>query len=140
VTKKHTYGADFEEWWKIWPNPVGKLAAAKEYDRARARGATREELLAAVPAYVAHKPAYADFCHARTWLAQGRYLDEPRRVPGGASPAGRGISFTASELAQARRIRDNRFGCSHDPRCQDSGDCTRRIVLEELRGGSLSGR
>jgi hypothetical protein len=31
--------------------------------------------------YMKTKPAYADWCHPRTWLSQGRWLDSADLVP-----------------------------------------------------------
>lgn len=68
---------DFGVFWKEYPRKVGKLAALKAYEKARkSLGATQEEILSGVAAYVEHKPAYADFCHPATWLNQGRWMDE----------------------------------------------------------------
>lgn len=66
---------DFDTFWKAYPRKVGKLAAQKAYRRARSL-ASPGELLAGVEAYIAHKPAYADFCHPATWLNQGRWMDD----------------------------------------------------------------
>ena len=67
---------DFEQFWKAYPRKVGKLAARKAFDKAMKYGVTLERLLEGVSAYVKHKPSYADFCHASTWLMQGRWMDE----------------------------------------------------------------
>mgnify|MGYP001616411375 CR=1 FL=1 len=66
---------DFTEFWAIYPRKVGKLAAEKAYAKAR-QVASQEELLAGVERYKRNKPGYADWCHPRTWLVQGRWLDE----------------------------------------------------------------
>lgn len=68
---------EFEEFWRAFPRRVGKLAARAVYGRVRKSGISQEELLDGVTAYIATKPAYADWCHPRTWLSQGRWLDEP---------------------------------------------------------------
>jgi len=65
----------FQEFWALYPRKVGRLAALKEYIRAR-RHASQAELLDGVAEYIKMKPAYADWCHPRTWLSQGRWMDE----------------------------------------------------------------
>lgn len=65
---------EFEIWWGSYPRKVGKLAAALEYQRARKK-ATAEELLDGIDRYRLSKPSYADWCHPRTFLKQGRWMD-----------------------------------------------------------------
>lgn len=71
-----TFDAGFQEFWQRFPRKVGKLAAQKEYDKVRRGGIPQDELLDGIDQYVATKPVYADFCHPRTWLSQGRWMDE----------------------------------------------------------------
>jgi hypothetical protein len=66
---------EFDRFWARFPRRVGKLAAMKAYQQARML-ATAEEILAGVDNYIRHKPAYADYCHPRTFLSQGRWMDE----------------------------------------------------------------
>lgn len=67
---------DFVEFWSHCPRKVGRIAAQKEYIKARRRGATREALLDGLERYKATKPSWQDWCHPRTFLAQGRWMDE----------------------------------------------------------------
>lgn len=67
---------DFADFWSHCPAKVGKLAAQKEYEKARKRGAQHEAIVDGLERYKQHKPAYADWCHPRTFLSQGRWLDE----------------------------------------------------------------
>lgn len=66
--------AEFESWWLRYPRKIGRLAARKAYEKARAQ-ATAGELMAGVERYINHKPSYADWCHAQTFLHQGRWMD-----------------------------------------------------------------
>lgn len=80
---------DFETFWRLYPRKVAKFAALRAYARARLNGATEEELLGGVRRYREHKPEYAEWCHASTFLSQGRWLDEydddaPKAEPGAA--------------------------------------------------------
>ena len=71
---------EFREFWERFPRKVGKLAAEQSYEKARRRGVTQEQLLDGVERYKRHKPGYADWCHPKTWLNQGRWddsFDEP---------------------------------------------------------------
>lgn len=86
---------DFEEFWRTFPRRVGKLAAQKWYEKVRKAGVTQQELIEGVKRYIRTKPSYADFCHPKTWLSQGRWLDEPEPVKG------------------------NEWDCSHVPPCPD---------------------
>lgn len=66
---------DFEAFWDRFPRKVGKLAALKEYRKARTL-ASAEEILDGVENYRAHLPDDPQFiCHARTFLSQGRWMD-----------------------------------------------------------------
>src|SRR5690242_11315797 len=67
--------SEFDRWWASYPRKVGKLAAQKAYHKAR-RLATAEELLRGIESYIRMKPSYADYCHPKTFLDQGRWLDE----------------------------------------------------------------
>lgn len=68
---------EFETFWQAYPLKVGKLAAQREYQRARkVHGATQADILAGIERYKKGKPAYADWAHARTWLHQGRWMDD----------------------------------------------------------------
>lgn len=66
---------EWELWWSQFPEKVGKLAARKEYEKAR-KIATAQDLLDGVAKYRQHKPAWKAWCNPRTYLSQGRWLDE----------------------------------------------------------------
>lgn len=109
---------EFEDFWRNFPRKVGKFAAQKEYDKVRRNGTTQGELLNGIARYVKTKPDYADYCHARTWLSQGRWLDQVDEAP-----------LTPQELADARASLARRFGrCSHDPPCPDRFACVNAIA------------
>jgi hypothetical protein len=78
VTFKKVWDSAFEQFWKEYPRKTGKLAARREFEAAIKRyGATLQQLLDGIERYRKTKPAYADWCHPRTWLHQGRWMDEP---------------------------------------------------------------
>jgi hypothetical protein len=96
---------DFETFWQSYPRKVGRLAAEKAY--AKARGlATPEQLLTGLDAYKRTKPAYADWCHAKTWLNEGRWLDEVPQV-----------------------AYQEPWACPHDPRCLHPTRCRQLIAI-----------
>lgn len=70
----------FTQFWAAFPRKVGKLAALEQFRKALGL-ATVDEILAGVERYKASKPPYADWCHPKTWLSQGRWLDEPDSEP-----------------------------------------------------------
>jgi len=111
------FDADFDAFWAAFPVRVGKLAARRAYDSVRAAGTTSADLLDGVARYVVSKPAYAEWCHPRTWLTQGRWLDDP-------SPIGANERLFAAELR--RRVYG---GCPHDPRCDGADECIDRIAV-----------
>jgi hypothetical protein len=98
VKDSEAFGADFEAFWAAYPRRIGKFAAQREYLKARRRGVTQMELLNGVEKYIATKPAYADWCHPRTFLSQGRWLDEVKPVT-------------------------YEWNCSHTPRCPHRAAC-----------------
>lgn len=79
-----TLADDFTEFWAHYPRKVGKLAAQQQYEKARKRGVTQQQLLDGIARYLRYKPAYADWAHPKTWLNQGRWeddYDEPVLTP-----------------------------------------------------------
>jgi hypothetical protein len=99
---------DFDRFWQSYPRRVGKLAAVKAYQRARTV-ATAAEILAGVERYKHAKPAYADWCHATTFLSQGRWMDE----------------YDAPAVREAET-------CPHTPECHNKAWC--RVVRARERG------
>jgi hypothetical protein len=107
-----SFDADFEEFWRLYPRRVGKIAAQKEYDKVRRGGTTQDELLDGITQYVKTKPSYADYCHPRTWLAQGRWMDE--------APTSRPA-----------------WTCPHDPPCAARGQCDVRSRIAAGKNGRV---
>lgn len=106
---------EFDYWWSQYPREgrVGKLATRKKYEKARKDGATEAQLLDGLERYKRTKPGWKAWCHAQTFLNQGRYLDEPQVEQ---------IESTipASVMKQAREIAQRTGGyCSHTPPCED---------------------
>lgn len=69
----------FASWWAIYPRKMGKDAARTAYAAALKRGAKPEQLVEALKRQ--HWPDEMRFIpHPRTWLAQGRWQDDPRHA------------------------------------------------------------
>jgi hypothetical protein len=102
---------EFKQFWDAYPRHVGKLAAEKAYAKAR-HLATAAEILAGVARYKHDKPAYADWCHPRTWLSQGRWMDE---VTPSSAPTD--------------------WVCPHDPHCLHPRACALLQALAAARRG-----
>jgi hypothetical protein len=78
---------EFEQFWKTYPRKVGKLAAEREYQRARKRASAQQILAGLKRAQFSPEARFQP--HPRTWLSQGRYLDEPAPRDNNADAAAR---------------------------------------------------
>jgi hypothetical protein len=70
----------FDEFWKAYPNKVGKDAARKAFDKRKVTRALLDEMLAAI-ARQRQSKQWADdggkyIPHPSTWLNEGRWMDE----------------------------------------------------------------
>ena len=68
----------FEEFWRMYPRKVGKLAARKAFDKAL-KIAPVEKIMDGLLKFIEAEPWQGNlqFCpHPRTWLHQGRWEDE----------------------------------------------------------------
>jgi hypothetical protein len=83
-TKPVEYPADFEEFWAIYPRPVGKRKALQRWQETKADRPSNGELLEALRMRVAawrNMDTPPDkIPHPATWLNQHRWLDEPMRM------------------------------------------------------------
>ena len=70
-----TSAEEFDAFWAVYPKRIAKIAAQKAFMKAR-RFATFQQIVDGVQRYIRHKPAYADWAHAASWLNAGRWLDE----------------------------------------------------------------
>lgn len=68
--------AVFDQWWREYPNKVGKPDAKKKYGIALNK-ASAGELLEGLRQYVSSKPPDRQWCNPATWLHQERWRDEP---------------------------------------------------------------
>lgn len=101
--------AEFEDFWSLYPNKVGKRAAEKSFNAARKR-ISQADLMAGLVAYV-NKRDDRPWCNPATWLNQDRWEDRPAQRPVQAhSPPTRAstsaLADSAARLAQTMRTAD----------------------------------
>ncbi len=88
---------EFDRFWQLYPNKVGKRAAEKAFIAARKR-VSFADLMAGLAAY-ANKRDDRPWCNPATWLNQDRWSDRPAQQPARASPS---RPLTASQLNRQR--------------------------------------
>lgn len=71
---------DFEDFWQLYPNKVGKREAEKAFSRSRKR-ASQAEIMGGLSAYLG-KQDDRPWCNPATWLNQDRWMDQPARAHG----------------------------------------------------------
>lgn len=91
--------AEFEQFWQVFPNKVGKRAAEKSFTAARKR-VSFLDLMSGLSAYI-NKSDDRHWCNPTTWLNQDRWLDRPAQRMARAGPSNR--PPTASEILKSRR-------------------------------------
>lgn len=103
----------FDAFWASYPRKVGRLAAIREWNKLHADEALVMAILAGVAQYKQQKPGYADWCHPKTWIAQGRWMDEADEV---VIPVARGSL------------------CAHQPPCRTITACVAKTLAEAKAG------
>jgi uncharacterized protein YdaU (DUF1376 family) len=78
-TREDALSDEFRAFWKIWPYPVAKKAAAKSLRSALQR-ASLEEICAGVRQYIAAKPPDRQWMNPTTFLNQNRWEDQPATI------------------------------------------------------------
>lgn len=75
--KGASYPYDFESFWTLYPNKVGKDAAFNAWKKRKKSGdlPSQEVLVEAIGQYINAKPADRAYCNPSTWLNQGRWQD-----------------------------------------------------------------
>lgn len=100
VSKKETREAalasdfEFEDFWNLWPNKVGKPAALKAFVSARKR-AGLDAIVDGVFAYIRDKPPDRPWLNPATFLNQNRWEDQPAKVAHGTNQAKSGSLVAA---------------------------------------------
>lgn len=69
----------FDDFWRVYPRRVGKIAAEKAFAKAVAEGTTPDQLIAGAYIYaMAQKFSEPEYVkHPATWLNAGCWMDEP---------------------------------------------------------------
>jgi hypothetical protein len=101
VSKKEKASSDFEfeDFWNIWPNKVGKPAALKAFVAARKR-AGLDAIVEGVFAYIRDKPPDRSWLNPATFLNQNRWEDQPAQVAHGANQVRPGVVSIAKRWAE----------------------------------------
>lgn len=94
--------SEFDRFWTLYPNKVGKRAAEKSFIAARKRVGF-DELMSALAAYV-NKADDRAWCNPTTWLNQDRWEDRPAQAVARASPSRPSRPMTAAELNRQRSM------------------------------------
>lgn len=80
--KEETSDFEFEDFWNLWPNKVGKPAALRAFVSARKR-AGLDAIVEGVFAYIRDKPPDRPWLNPSTFLNQNRWEDQPAQVQNG---------------------------------------------------------
>lgn len=102
--------AEFDQFWQMFPNKVGKRAAETSFVAARKR-VSFPDMMAGLAAYVG-KADDRHWCNPTTWLNQDRWLDRPAQQPVRAGPA---KPMTASQMLLHRRAERNQTDDERSP-------------------------
>jgi len=70
----------FDDFWKAWPNKVGKPAALKAFKSAINHGTDPGEIQRGITDYIRDKPPDRPWLNPATFLNQNRWEDEPAKV------------------------------------------------------------
>lgn len=107
-----------EEFWPAYPNRVGRGDARDAYREARARGASRDAILAGVARYATSKPADQKWLNPANFLRQERWADEPgvaARATGPPAAADGLLAFQLDAENRARTLAEDAEADDWDP-------------------------
>lgn len=90
---------EFEDFWKLWPNKVGKPAALRAFVSARKR-AGLDAIVEGVFAYIRDKPPDRPWLNPATFLNQNRWEDQPAQVSHGTIQNKSGVVAVARRWAE----------------------------------------
>lgn len=99
---------DFDAFWEIYPNKVGKADARKKFAKA-VRIASLDTIMAGLKRYVA-KTDDRPWCNPATWLHQERWGDQPADVQPRGSPSRRPPSLADAMLALSEGLTNGQDG------------------------------
>lgn len=105
-TLRHDYSADFLRFWDLYPVPTGKAAAFDVWQRLGLSGVEVETLMRSLESHL-RSATWRDpetlIPHARTWLYQRRWEDEPDNRGRSARGARTNTNLTAGQRFLERR-------------------------------------
>lgn len=119
-TREDALSPGFEQFWRAWPNKVGKPAAAKAWAGATKRGAGFNAIMNGVENYIRDKPPDRSWLNPATFLNQNRWEDQPAQVANGRIQevqslshiarrhAAEGISFGERPASPSARLNESR--------------------------------
>lgn len=102
---------EFDQFWDVFPNKVGKRAAEKSFIAARKR-VSFADLMSGLAAYV-NKADDRHWCNPTTWLNQDRWLDRPAQQSARASPT---KPLSATQILLNRRNATETWSQADDER------------------------
>lgn len=87
--KKDTYVDRFPDFWAAYPRGTAKAEAKREWDKLKPDAATFDKIMKCLEWYKRHEWREKEkqyIPHARTWLHQKRWADEPETEPDKPAP------------------------------------------------------
>lgn len=113
---------EFEDFWNLWPNKVGKPAALRAFVGARKR-AGLDAIVEGVFAYIREKPPDRPWLNPATFLNQNRWEDKPAQVQNGKSQVQSGSLIAAIDRKLAALEAEERtdFALPENPVLRISG-------------------
>ncbi len=87
--KKDTYIDRFPDFWAAYPRGTAKAEAKREWDKLKPDAATFDKIMKCLEWYKRHEWSEKEkqyIPHARTWLHQKRWADEPETEPDKPAP------------------------------------------------------
>lgn len=87
--KKDTYIDHFPDFWTAYPRKISKAEAKREWDKLKPDAATFDKIMKCLEWYKRHEWSEKEkqyIPHARTWLHQKRWADEPETEPDKPAP------------------------------------------------------
>jgi uncharacterized protein YdaU (DUF1376 family) len=130
LRSKDGRAGEFEKFWEIYPNKVGRRKALLAFEAARKR-ADLEPILIGLRRY-AEKTDDRPWCNPATWLHGDRWEDDPAAPPV-RQPRKSAIQERHERIqAMGRRPRDDFTGATIDHEPVDYDEVRRKHIADEL--------
>lgn len=116
-----TFHEDFDRFWAVYPRHQARADALKAWTKLQPDAALVEDMLTALEWQREQRSWKQGFIPLpATWLRGARWRDEFHQEPD--------RPFTASELAEATRVRKGWGRCEHEPVCETYKQCLARLI------------